>query len=176
MVCERAAFEGHLECLKYSSLPLLSPPPLPLLSPSFFPSFSSRSSPLPYLPSTSLSLLYSCCLNFQNRYAHQNGCPWEAATCDAAAEQGHETCLRYYSPLLSSLLPWSPLLCYPILPYSALPSSSLPYRPPTLPSPLLPSPPLPSLPSHAPTLLSSPLLSSPLSSSPPPHLHNQICL
>jgi hypothetical protein len=43
------------------------------------------------------------------RYAHENGCVWEASTCDHAAEGGHLECLKYlflfYSFFLSPSFP-----------------------------------------------------------------------
>jgi hypothetical protein len=73
-VCINAAESGVIECLTYACI-------------------FSFCSPHPPLSSCSLSLL-SNCFSF-NRYAHENGCTWDAEVCRIAAINRHLECLKY---------------------------------------------------------------------------------
>ena len=65
----RAAYNGHLECLKHAKNP--------------FPWDEKTCLGLPKMVTSRL------------KYAHENGCPWDGETCSEAAENGHLECLKY---------------------------------------------------------------------------------
>ena len=42
------------------------------------------------------------------KYAHENGCPWDEDTCEAATEDGHLGCLKYAH---ENGCPWDESVC-----------------------------------------------------------------
>jgi len=89
-ICERAAFHGHVECMKLARA---------IGVPWYSPTLAQKSACDRAAESGNLESL---------KYAHLNGAQWSVFTCNYAADNGHLDCLVY---LHENGCPWNDLTC-----------------------------------------------------------------